>query len=385
MQENHSFDNYLGMLGKGDGFTLDRTGQPINSNPNPSGGYVRAFHQTDTCQPGSVSQSWNNSHIQYDDGRNEGFVRSGSGVWAMTYFDQSDIPFYYSLAKTFPLCDRYFCSVLAQTYPNRRFLLAGTAFGLIATDTSSINENPPNGTIFDRLDAHNITWKSYATDVSTLFVISSIVANNRSKITTMDQFYADAGAGTLPSVSYVDPNILTGTEEGPQDIQLGESFVSSVVQAVVNGPNWEKTLLVWTYDEHGGYYDHVPPPVAIAPDSIPPRITVPPDQPGGYDRYGFRVPTAIVSPYGRPNFVSHTVYDHTSILKTIERKWNLPAMTFRDANANDLLDCLDLTGPPRLLHPQLSAPANSTGVSHCPATAPTEPPPGALVTQLPVR
>jgi phospholipase C len=304
----------------------------------------------------------------------------------MAYFDDQDIPFYYSLGKTFPLCDRYFSSVMAQTYPNRRFLMAGTAFGLVSTDTSSITEDPPNGTIFDRLNAHGISWKSYASNISTLFIIASVPKNNPANITTIEQFFTDAAAGALPAVSYVDSNIFTGDEEGPQDIQLGEAFVSSVVHAVMNGPGWSKTLLIWTYDEHGGYYDHVPPPRAVAPDNIAPRITVPPDQPGSYDRYGFRVPTVVVSPHGRRHFVSHTIYDHTSILKTIERKWNLPAMTYRDANASDLLDCLDLTGRPAFLHPPpLAAPANSTGTSHCPATAPTQLPGGALVASPPRR
>ncbi len=386
MQENHSFDNYFGTLGRGDGFTLDRHGRPINSNPDPMGGYVRAFHETDTCQPGGVSQSWNASHVQFDGGRNDGFVRSDSGVWAMAYFDDREIPFYHSLGKTFPLCDRYFCSVLAQTYPNRRFLMAGTAFGLISTDTSSITEDPPNGTIFDRLNGHGISWKSYASDISTLFIIASVPKNNPTNITTINRFFADAAAGTLPSVSFVDSNIVTGDEEGPEDIQLGEAFVSSVVQAVMNGPAWPRTMLIWTYDEHGGYYDHVPPPPAIPPDAILPRITVPPDQPGSYDRYGFRVPTVVVSPHGRRDFVSHNVYDHTSILKTIERKWNLPAMTYRDANAEDLFDCLDLKGrPPFLEPPHLAAPANATGSSHCPAKAPTQIPAGSMVATPPRR
>ena len=143
MQENHSFDNYLGMLGRGDGFTLDRHGRPTNTNPDPSGGYVRAFHETDTCQAGNVTQTWNASHIQYGDGRNDGFIGpESSSDWSMAYYTEEEIPFYYSLAGTFPVCDRYFCSVLAQTYPNRRFLLAGTAFGLIATEDSSITRDP---------------------------------------------------------------------------------------------------------------------------------------------------------------------------------------------------------------------------------------------------
>jgi phospholipase C len=366
MQENHSFDNYLGMLGRGDGFSLDRHRRPLNTNPDPTGGYVRAFRETTTSQAGHVTQSWDASHLQFADGHNDGFIGpESSSDWSMAYYTGEEIPFYYSLARTFPVCDRYFCSVLAQTYPNRRFLLAGTAFGLIATDDSSITGIPPNGTIFDRLDAHGISWASYATNASTLYVIADIVKKNPARIKTIDQFHADAKAGSLPAVSYVDPNILTGTEENPQDLSLGEYFVSTVVGSLFNSPAWERTLLVWTYDEHGGYYDHVPPPPAIPPDDIAPVLSAA-DQPGAYDRYGFRVPTVVLSPYSKPHHVSHTVYDHTSVLRTIERKWNLPAMTYRDANANDLLDCLDLQKRSFADPPTLAAPGNPTGVSQSP-------------------
>jgi phospholipase C len=147
----------------------------------------------------------------------------------------------------------------------------------------------------------------------------------------------------------------------------------------MHGPGWPRTLLVWFYDEHGGYYDHVPPPPAVKPDDVAPELA-PTDSPGAYDRYGFRVPAVIVSPYARRGYVSHVVHDHTSVLKLVQTKWNLPALTFRDANADDLLDSLDLQSLPSFLAPPvLPPPANATGVSSCAATGPGVIPPAGAV------
>jgi phospholipase C len=381
MQENHSYDNYLGMLRRGDGFTLGHSGVPTNTNLDRQGTVVHAFSMPTACQANGPSQSWNNSHRAYNDGRNDGFVVA-SGPVAMGYWNETDIPFYYSLAKTFPLCDRWFSSTLAQTYPNRRFLLAGTAYGDVSTDTADIlSPSPPNGTIMDQLNAHQIPWLDYYTSLPSVGLFKGPTDENRAKLVSIGQFFTDAAAGTLPGVSWVEPQFDQQSEEDPQDIQQGEHFVSQVVDAVMHGPAWDKTILVWTYDEGGGYYDHVPPPAAIKPDDIPPRITVPPDQPGVYDRYGFRVPAAIVSPYARRDYVSHVVHDHTSILKLIETKWNLPALTFRDANADNLLDSLDFHHPAFLEPPSLAAPGLTTTPSACrPGDPGMIPPPGALTT-----
>jgi phospholipase C len=196
----------------------------------------------------------------------------------------------------------------------------------------------------------------------------------------VDQLFVDARQGTLPAFSLVDPNFDEDSEENPQDIQYGEVFLAQVVNALMASPLWEKLLLIWNYDEHGGYFDHVPPPAAIAPDDVPPDIKVPPDQPGGYDRYGFRVPMGIVSPYSKPDYVSHVVSDHTSILKLVETKWNLPALTRRDANASDLLDMIDLKAPPAFLDPPtLPRAADPTLRAQCTETgAGTIPPASAL-------
>jgi phospholipase C len=296
----------------------------------------------------------------------------------MGYWTKEDLPFYYGLARTFPVCDRWFSSCLAQTYPNRRFLLAGTAHGLVRTDVSKIlAPSPPNGLILDQLDAHGISWRNYFTDLPQTGLYKSPVDNNRGNLVSIEQFYADVAAGTLPGFSLVDPGFNTEeSEENDSNIQIGESFVSRVVNAVTHGPAWPKSLLIWLYDEHGGYYDHVPPPPAVKPDDIPPDIQVPPDEPGGYDRYGFRVPAAVISPYARRKYVSHVVHDHTSILKLVETKWNLPALTFRDANADNLLDSLDLEHRPAFLEPpMLPEPGLTTRPSQCTAGNPGPIPP----------
>src|SRR5262245_1037976 len=338
MMENHSYDNYLGMLERGDGFRIGRDGQPTNASPDGHGNLVRAFRMPSTCQLDRVpSQAWNASHISRGlHHRNDGFVLA-SGPVAMGYWTEEDLPFYYGLARIFPVCDRWFASCLAQTYPNRKFLMCGTAVGQISTDIAQIGKAPPpNGTIFERLNAHGISWRNYYTDLPQVALFPPVYNGNREKIVPITQFYSDAAAGALPAVSLVDPGFVSDeSEENNADIRVGEAFVARVVNAVMAGPGWPKTLLVWLYDEGGGYYDHVPPPRAIPPDDIPPQITVPPDQPGGYDRYGFRVPAVIVSPYARQRYVSHRVHDHTSVLKLIETKWNLPALTFRDANASN--------------------------------------------------
>ena len=392
--ENHSYDDHFGMLKRGDGFKLGSDGLPLDANLYTDGKLLKAFHMPSSCQLAHTpGQNWNASHTAYANGRNDGFVK-GSGPVAMGYWDETDIPFYYGLAQTFPLSDRWFCSVLAQTYPNRRFLIAGTAAGIISTSSDALlAPPPPNGTIFDRLNEHGISWHDYYSDLPGIAVIpQSVTGTNEAHITKgVSHFITAAAAGKLPALSFVDPNFGIQSEEDPQDIRQGERFAAAVINAVMHGPAWSKTLLIWTYDEHGGYYDHVPPPRAIRPDNIPPEIHVPPDLPGAYDRYGFRVPAVLVSPYARPNYVSHVVHDHTSVLKLIETKWNLPALTYRDANADDLLDSLDLKGKPAFLDPPtLPAPALPASVEvdatagttdHCSPGEPGGPipPPAAVV------
>ena len=402
MTENHSFDCYFGMLPRlgqphADGFRFDNLGQPANRNPL-DGGYVLPYRATSECQ-GSVTQKWNSTHKQIDGGRMDGFATTSTQ--SMVYWTDADLPFYYSLAKTFTLANRWFCSAPCQTYPNRRFLMAGTAYGNISTSNSSLQDPPPpNGTIFDQLSAHGISWRNYFTDLPSTGIIPSIIEKHPSGLAPISSFFADCAAGTLPAVSLVDPEFGVagevggplssvplppaatagdrvsaqgGSEENPQDIQIGQAFVARVVNAVLQSPAWPRTLLVWTYDEHGGYYDHVPPPPAVAPDNIPPELG-PTDIPGGYDIYGPRVPTVVVSPYSKSRSVTNVVHDHTSILATIEHKWNLPPLTKRDAAAATLADFLDTSRPALLEPPALADPGELvSGEENCDTSNPQLP------------
>jgi phospholipase C len=385
MMENHSFDNYFGALGAPVGIPMLH-GRPRAASPDGNGHLIHAFHMPSTCQlNGAPGQNWNASHISFYN-QNGGFVLA-SGPVAMGYWTGADIPFYYGLARTFPLAARWFGSTLCQTYPNRRFLMAGTAAGIISTSADSLRAPlPPNGNIFDRLSAHGVSWRNYYSDLPSLGVLLAFAQQNVDKVSPIAQFFSDTEAGTLPAVSLVDPVYLhQGSEENPDDIRIGELFASQVINATMNSPQWPKTLLLWLYDEHGGYYDHIRPPRAIAPDDIPPNLK-PGDEPGGYDRYGFRVPAVVISPYARPKHLSYVVRDHTAVMRFIERKWNIGALTFRDANSDDLSDCLDFTNPPAFLNPP-TLPAPALAAANPPACTPGDPgiiPPPEAVTPAPM-
>ena len=423
MMENHSYDNYLGMLeSRGEGFPLDPDGQPDVSNLSADGESVPAHHLATTIQePRMPTQSWDASHLQWNGGKCDGFVSSAEtlvpgadATLPMGYWSERDLPFYYGLAKTFPLADHWFGSCLGPTFPNRRFLIAGTAHGLMDDLPYDLGNYPPAGTIFDMLTRHGISWTNYHYvagsgsafrrawrsrrraalrkllpsgkwfpsvvegvhgDISfTADVYPLGLARCMLHLRSTDQFFADADSGSLPPFSIVDPDFDSYSEENPQDIRKGESFAAEVVNRVMHGKGWPDTLLVWVYDEAGGYYDHVPPSAAVTPDDVEGssllgtrswlRTCLRPFFPAyiahvekldagprGYDRYGFRVPAVIVSPYARPDYVCTRVLDHTSVLKLVEQKWNLPPLTARDAAAATPLDALDLAGPPAFLKP----------------------------------
>jgi phospholipase C len=336
------------MLGRGNGFTLGPDGLPLNSNPDRQGQPVRVHHLSLPFNPSfHVDQTWNDSHLQWNGGAMDGFVTTTNSNEPMGYLDGTDLPWYYGFAEAYGIGDRYFCSCLAQTFPNRRFLQAATAAGLVSTTIPNPFTRPPaTGLIWDRLDAHNIGWANYFVEIPELGLWPRNMLRWHDNLHDLDHFHDDCRNGTLPPVSLITPEILVSTEGEYQDDQIGEAFTASIFEAAASGPQWARMLFIIVWDEGGGFYDHVPPPAAVAPDDIPPDIHVPPDEPGGYDRYGFRVPCLVASPFAKPGHVSSVVYDHTSILATIELKWNLPALTRRDAAASPLTDFIDLSQPP---------------------------------------
>lgn len=374
MQENRSFDSYFGRLSSSG--LADVDGLPANaSNPASDGTAVPAFHQTRYCTV-DTNHEWTGSHLEFDDGKNDGFVQVNDpdGQRAMGYYDETDLPFYYDVAKTFAIADRYFCSLLGPTYPNRFYLLTGTSFGHVRNDmmTGGFKQR----TIFDTLDDNHISWKVYYGDVPFVYLFHIKTPGNRVKF---EQFARDAAAGTLPQVAFIDPAFSTiagpeTDEHPPSNIQVGQQLVSGVVQTLLHSSAWPTSALFLTYDENGGFYDHVAPPPACVPDDIEPMAD-PTDPnttfPAQFDRYGFRVPLVVVSPYAKPGFVSHTVYDHTSILRFIETRFDLPALTNRDANADPMLDLFDFSTPRLLNPPSLSeAPIDPVRQQQCTADFP---------------
>jgi phospholipase C len=363
MQENRSFDHYLGHL-RGQGQDDVDVPDETTSSPDVNGAPVAWHHLSDNCFD-DPNHSWSGSHSAWNQGRNDGFVLASmgpndpggndpSGSRTMGYYDGSDIPFYYQLASTFAISDRYFSDVMGPTLPNRLYLYAGTSFGLVGGDV----DVGYHRTIFRAMNEAGVSWKVYQSDAAAAFSTASFLVDSIGKVHGIDDFEEDARRGTLPDVAFVDPTFLDAraalTDEGPPaDMQLGQAFVFRQVSALMSSPNWSSSAMFITYDEGGGLYDHVAPPSACAPGATPP---VQEADLGGFDRYGFRVPVFVVSPFAKAHFVSHAVHSHASILRFIEARFGLRALTARDANADAMLDMFDFARPPFATPPDLAPP-----------------------------
>jgi phospholipase C len=294
-------------------------------------------------------------------------------------FTPEQVPVLSALARSFGVSDRWHASAPNQTWPNRFFVHTGTAAG-------HVNNSPPRfpyemPTIFNRLTEKQRSWRIYRHDIPQSATLTRIWSELPDHLYMFeDDFMADAMSGRLPNYSFIEPRYFSdplqrrmpNDQHPPHNVLFGERLIARVYDALRNGPGWEQTLLIITYDEHGGIYDHVPPPPATSPDDL---------RPDGFafDRYGVRVPAVIVSPFVPPGSVirppdGSPPFDHTSILATLRKLFDLGApLTRRDAAAPDLLAALSLPGPTNTGPPSLQVPApDSTNDSV--AAAHEEPP-----------
>ncbi|NUP73346.1 MAG: phosphoesterase [Sinomonas sp.] len=383
MLENRSFDHMLGYLYHAsgnvspsgaafEGLTGSESctgpdGHPVGvypitpSTPNayfmpgadPGEGFLRANNQlfgTTSPLPGAVPsmQGFVTDYAQaiQDNERKHWYVVPGTAAsWIMGCYAPETLPVLSALARGFAVCDHWFSSVPTETMPNRAFTCAGTSQGHLDDATKSFTVP----SIFGALGKHGIPWKIYGYNRQPLTRLNfpDTQGAGAANVGLFADFKADAAAGKLPAFAFVEPSwSSTGNSQHPNyNVALGEQLILDTYRALASGPGWAKTLLVVTYDEHGGCYDHVPPPGgAVAPDNSVGEF--------GFDfsRFGPRVPTVLASPLIPAGSVfrvpeASTPLDHTSILATIEHRWNLPPLTRRDAAAPDLGGVLTLATP----------------------------------------
>jgi phospholipase C len=337
MMENRSFDHFLGWLPHADGK------QAGLHYPSPQGKQTATYHQTqfNGCDFTDPDHSYAGGRLQYNGGKMDGFLSDpANDTLAISYYEAKDRPFMSRLAGAYTTCDRYFCSILAPTYPNRFFQHTGQTDRL---DDALTPSTLP--TVWDQLNqSGGPTGGYYYGDVP-------FIAMWGSKYTSISKpyskFLTDAAAGTLPNVTYLDPkffneNTGTSADDHPlADIRAGDAFLSEAFHAVASGPGWDKTVFIVNYDEWGGFFDHVAPPRVTAgvPVGASPSSGVDTDlNAKGQVLTGFRVPCIIASPFTRATSaqtaVSHNLYDHTSVLKLIEWRWGLTPLAQRDASTS---------------------------------------------------
>jgi phospholipase C len=378
MMENRSFDHLLGWHPNADGMQAglsypDETGVLVPTTPLAPD-YMGCAHP-------DPDHSWTGSRVAYADGAMDGFLLAGmNDAFAVGYYQQGDRPFFDQLALEYTTFDRFFAAHLGSTYPNRIFMHAAQTDRI--ENTLDLSTLP---TIWDRLIEKGVSARYYFSDVSFLWLWG---AKYLPISAPHDQFLADAAAGTLPAVSFVEPRFV-GEEEGISnddhphaDVRGGDAFLAEAFRAVSSGPDWETTVFIVTYDEGGGFFDHVAPPRAVAPNAVDPDIV------GGKALLGFRMPVVVASPFTKgdpanPRVVSE-VFDNTSILKLIEWRWNLQPLTARDAGTDvgNLVTALDLAHPVTDV-PALPAPEAPLVIPCIPAFSPFELELGDLLALVP--
>lgn len=382
MQENRSFDNYFGMLGKyreSKGLPNDIDGLDLNQIfVDKDGHKYKPFHSPTVCID-VTSPGWNESHFyanhksdgsfgmdkwvaaqtdsqaKYTDGRDPYYTRS------LSYFDQTELPYYYELATQFATSDRWFSSLMGPTIPNRMYLFTGTSFGFIRPDDPN-HPQYTQKTIFDAMNEAGVLWKYYYRDGS-VFLPEFTTWNDpvsQGRVRNISEYYsilADPNADKLlPPVVFLEQASVTQLNEHPSagNFQNGAADTKKLIDALMNSAAWSSSVFILTYDEAGGLHDHVPPIQVTPPDDIPPNFKD--TDIGQYDKFtysGFRVPLIVISPWVKKNYVSHTPMTFVSILKFIETRFGVQPLTKRDAEANDMTEFFDFSNPSWMTPPPL--------------------------------
>jgi phospholipase C len=340
MMENRSFDHMLGWMPNANGRQAGLS-YPDN-NGNLQSTYRLNYYVG--CSHPDPDHSYAGGRSEYDGGKMDGWLRTSTNdIFCIGYYEEADLPLFGTLARNYTTCSNYFASILSSTFPNRVFQHAAQTDRL--SNSLDISTLP---TIWDNLQAAGVSCKYYYSNIPFLALWGSKYIDISA---LYPQFLIDAVAGNLPAVSFVDPwlTILDdglGNDDHPHaDLRKGEIFLRNVVTALASGPAWANTVLVINRDEWGGFFDHVVPPRVIAPNNIDTDLV------DGKALLGCRVPTVIVSPFAtgtpaKPR-INSLLYDHTSVLKMIEWRWNLPPLTARDASSEiaNLALALDLKNP----------------------------------------
>jgi phospholipase C len=327
--ENRSFDHFLGWLPGADGRQAGLVYTDAIDVPHATHPLAPDFQGCGHVDP---DHSWTGGRVALAGGACDGWLRTGANDdFAIGYYTQADLPFLGQAAQDWTVCDRYFAPMMGPTFPNRLYLNSGATDRI--ENTGDLCTLP---TIWDRLADAGLDGRYYS--YGTFPFLSLWGTKYRPISRPYDTFLEDCATGRLPTVAFVDaPSAGESSGESSDDhpfgdVRAGEAWLAGTYRAVTTSPAWRRTLLVITFDEWGGFFDHVPP--SEAPDVDP-----------TYALRGFRVPCLLVSPWSRRGGVASRTFDHTSILRMIEWRWNLTPLSVRDASANNLADALDFSDP----------------------------------------
>jgi phospholipase C len=322
MMENRSFDHYLGWVKGADGPRANQKYRDADGVDHPiwhlDSFTGDAYHDPNHSRTGGIAE--------LNGGACDGWLTApNNDEYSISYYRSADLDFYRGAAPYWTVCDRFFASFLGPTYPNRFYMHSAQTD---RENNAAVVNNTP--TIWDSLANAGLDGRYYYSDLPFI----ALYGGRYTPISfPFDTFLSDCASGNLADVSYIDPRFFT-TASGAQcddhphaDVRLGQSFLNSIYQAVTSSPQWANTLLVITYDEWGGFFDHVQP--GVTADVVP-----------AYGQRGFRIPTLLIGPRVRRHNVSHRVFDHSSILKFIEWRFGLPPLTPRDAAANNIGESL---------------------------------------------